>query len=122
MHFHLRTGNRINSLAIKGELAAGSNDLTGLSSGHAVRIFTGAAVPPGADTVVMQEKTKIQNDRLAIADENIVPGLNVRTRGSEIKAGGVSDSKRWFINAGRYWFPGQHWLYAEVSWYTLILQ
>src|SRR5438132_881409 len=65
-------------LPIKGELAAGSSDVAGLSPGHAVRIFTGAAVPAGADTVVMQEKTKIENDQLAIADENIVRGLNVR--------------------------------------------
>src|SRR5205809_8089798 len=49
-------------LPVRGELAAGTNDITGLSPGHAVRIFTGAAVPAGADTVVMQEKTKIEND------------------------------------------------------------
>jgi molybdopterin molybdotransferase len=80
-------------LPIKGELAAGSNDVAGLSPGHAVRIFTGAAVPAGADTVVMQEKTKIENDRLAIADENIVPGLNVRTKGSEIRSGELAIAK-----------------------------
>jgi molybdopterin molybdotransferase len=80
-------------LPIRGELAAGSNDITGLSPGHAVRIFTGAAVPAGADTVVMQEKTKIENDKLAIADENIVPGLNVRAKGSEIKSGELAIAK-----------------------------
>ncbi|TMI74050.1 MAG: molybdopterin molybdotransferase MoeA [Bacteroidetes bacterium] len=80
-------------LPIKGELAAGSNDVAGLSPGHAVRIFTGAAVPAGADTVVMQEKTKIENDRLAIADENIVPGLNVRAKGSEIRSGELAIAK-----------------------------
>lgn len=80
-------------LTIKGELAAGSNDIVSLSSGNAIRIFTGAAVPHGADTVVMQEKTKIQNDHLAIEDENIVQGLNVRTKGSEIKAGELAIAK-----------------------------
>ena len=81
------------SLKIKGEMAAGSNEINSLSTGNAVRIFTGAAVPPGADTVVMQEKTKMQNDHLVIEDDNILPGLNVRIRGSEIKAGELAVAK-----------------------------
>ncbi|MFI5132289.1 MAG: gephyrin-like molybdotransferase Glp, partial [Chitinophagales bacterium] len=81
------------SLEIRGEIAAGGNEVAGLLPGNAVRIFTGAAIPPGADTVVMQEKTRIQNDYLAISDENIVPGLNVRKRGSEIKAGDLALAK-----------------------------
>jgi len=80
-------------LAIKGELAAGSYDVADLPPGHAVRIFTGAPVPTGADTVVMQEKTKIQNDHLVIDDDSILPGLNVRSRGSEIKAGELAIAK-----------------------------
>lgn len=77
-------------LEIKGEVAAGNKGIAGLSAGHAVRIFTGAAVPPGADTVVMQEKTTVQNSRLVIDDENIRQGLNVRAKGSEIKAGNLA--------------------------------
>ena len=91
-------------LTIRGERAAGSNDATVLSPGHAVRIFTGAVVPPGADTIVMQEKTKIQNDHLAIEDENIVPGLHVRTRGSEIKAGELALAKNSLLTPGAIGF------------------
>src|SRR5450432_270387 len=40
-------------LKITGVVAAGSKDNHILQPGNAVRIFTGAAVPPGADTVVM---------------------------------------------------------------------
>ncbi|HKZ65849.1 MAG TPA: gephyrin-like molybdotransferase Glp [Chitinophagaceae bacterium] len=80
-------------LKIKGVIAAGSNDTTALSPGNAVRIFTGAPVPNGADTVVMQEKTKIENDSLYIKDENMLQGLNVRPKGSEIKAGDLAVAK-----------------------------
>ena len=41
-------------LKIVGEVAAGSNETFTLSSENAVRIFTGAAIPAGADTVIMQ--------------------------------------------------------------------
>src|SRR5882672_7287794 len=81
------------SLKIKGEVAAGSNDIATLPQGNAIRIFTGAAVPGGADTVVMQEKTKIQNDFLLIEDENLLQGSNVRPKGSEIKAGDLALAK-----------------------------
>ncbi|MGZ8559326.1 MAG: molybdopterin molybdotransferase MoeA [Chitinophagaceae bacterium] len=81
------------ALTIKGEMAAGSTDIFSLAAGNAVRIFTGAAVPPGADTVVMQEKTNIQNDNLYIEDENIFQGSNVRLKGSEIKSGDLALAK-----------------------------
>lgn len=74
-------------LIIAGEMAAGDNKTVELGQGEAVRIFTGAAVPPGANTVVMQEKTKAENGKLIIEDENLQPGLNVRPKGSEIKSG-----------------------------------
>ncbi|HCH78916.1 MAG TPA: hypothetical protein DFM08_21190, partial [Pseudomonas sp.] len=35
-----------------------------LPAGHAVRIFTGAPLPPGADTVVAQEDCQIEADRV----------------------------------------------------------
>ena len=68
-------------------MAAGSNENIDISPGNAVRIFTGAAVPPGADTVVMQEKIKIENGELIIEDETLQQGNSVRPKGSEIKAG-----------------------------------
>ena len=80
-------------LIIEGEVAAGSNDMFTLSSGRTVRIFTGAPVPQGADTVVMQEKVALQNNKLVIEDEQIQKGLNVRPKGSEIKAGDIALAK-----------------------------
>ena len=81
------------SLQIKGVMAAGSNENFRLSPGTAVRIFTGAAVPDGADTVVMQEKTKVENDQLFIQDEGLQRGINVRLKGSEINDGDLAVSR-----------------------------
>jgi molybdopterin molybdotransferase len=80
-------------LKIAGEVAAGSNETFTLTPANAVRIFTGAAVPAGADTVIMQEKTQVENGELKIEDETIQQGNSVRLRGSEIKAGELALQK-----------------------------
>ncbi|MFI5187080.1 MAG: gephyrin-like molybdotransferase Glp [Chitinophagales bacterium] len=80
-------------LKITGEIAAGSKEVNTLPPASAVRIFTGAAVPAGADTVVMQEKVTAQNDELVIHDENPVAGSYVRKKGSEIQAGALALEK-----------------------------
>lgn len=74
-------------LVIEGEIAAGSTSDNFLTPGKAVRIFTGAPVPPGADTVVMQEKVEAANGMLSIHDDLLKKGANVRPKGSEITAG-----------------------------------
>ena len=82
-----------NELIIEGEVAAGNSSSLKLSANKAARIFTGAAVPSGADTVVMQEKTRNVNGRLIIEDEKLKLGTNVRPQGSEIKRGGLALAK-----------------------------
>lgn len=74
-------------LQVTATIAAGSSKDIVLTAGTAARIFTGAPVPNGADTVVMQEKTILTGNELLITDETIREGLNVRLRGSEIAAG-----------------------------------
>lgn len=78
---------------ICGEVAAGDNQQRSFQPQQAVRIFTGAAVPPGFDTVVMQEKTEKNNHRVVIKDEMLVQGGNVRPEGSEIKKGALALAK-----------------------------
>jgi molybdopterin molybdotransferase len=77
-------------LHVKGEMAAGSSSQGEIAPDEAVRIFTGAAVPPGADTVLMQEKSKLENGLLMVADENLQAGDHVRLQGSEIKKGALA--------------------------------
>lgn len=76
-----------NTLTVQGEVPAGAPESSVLQANQAIRIFTGAPVPAGADTVVMQEKVEVKNGQLHIVDDQLKPGLNVRLIGSEIKAG-----------------------------------
>ena len=77
-------------ISLVGEMAAGSNQHFQLQSGQAIRIFTGAAVPAGADTVVIQEKSKADSGKLTIEDANLKCGDNVRPVGSEIEKGAAA--------------------------------
>lgn len=77
-------------LKIAGEVPAGIHKAFDDLLGKAIRIFTGAPVPDGADTVVMQEKVAVENKELLIFDEQLVKGSNVRPKGSEIEAGALA--------------------------------
>jgi molybdopterin molybdotransferase len=57
-----------------------------LAPGTAARIFTGAPVPAGADTVVVQEVCSRDGDSVRV-DAEIAPGANIRRRGEELTAG-----------------------------------
>lgn len=57
-----------------------------LKPGTAARIFTGAPVPPGADTVVIQEACRREGDSVIIA-ELPVAGANVRKAGEDSRIG-----------------------------------
>jgi molybdopterin molybdotransferase len=57
-----------------------------LQPGCAARIFTGAPLPEGADTVVMQELCRVADERLWIATA-VTAGANIRPRGNDIAAG-----------------------------------
>jgi molybdopterin molybdotransferase len=56
------------------------------SRGEAVRIFTGAQMPDGPDTVMMQEDCRVEGDRVVISP-GIKRGANTRERGEDISAG-----------------------------------
>ncbi len=74
-------------ISMAGEQAAGTNLFANLKSGTAIRIFTGAVVPEGADTVVVQEKSKVADGYLQIEDDKLNQGDNVRLPGTEIAKG-----------------------------------
>ncbi|KVQ47102.1 molybdopterin biosynthesis protein MoeA [Burkholderia territorii] len=52
----------------------------------AARIFTGSLIPPGADTVVMQEHAR-EVDGLVTFDASPLSGSHIRRRGEEVRAG-----------------------------------
>jgi molybdopterin molybdotransferase len=83
-------------LSVIGEVAAGYTSSIKVTSGTAVRIMTGAPLPEGADAVVQFENTdetvrKKEHqplDSIGIL-EPATPGLNIRTKGEDIRAGQV---------------------------------
>ena len=87
-------------IKIKGEIAAGQHFKRKILSGSAVRIYTGAQIPSGADTVVMQEKTELNNNELIIKDANLKKGSNIRSLGSQIKKGHLALQKGNRLTAG----------------------
>lgn len=80
-------------LHLIGEMAAGTAQKLTISIGQTSRIFTGAPLPEGADTVVMQEKTSKKDDRISFDDERLLRGANVRQIGSEIRTGELAMAK-----------------------------
>jgi molybdopterin molybdotransferase len=69
-----------------GEIKAGDTFTGTVGPGQCVEIMTGAAVPPGADAVVMVEHTRREKDRVVI-ERAAERGQNIVPRGSEAKAG-----------------------------------
>ena len=91
-------------LSVDGEMQAGSKAAFSIATGQAVRIFTGAPLPTGADTVIMQEKVTVINNELHINDETLQPGNSVRAKGSAIKAGELALAKDSLLSPGAIGF------------------
>ena len=75
-------------LRLIGEQAAGGEIAPGVEKGTAVKIFTGAPIPEGADTVVPVEFTETKGNTVYIKKE-FKKGANVRRRGEDVKEGEV---------------------------------
>lgn len=80
-------------LLIEEEIPAGRTNKVQLGVNKATRIFTGAPLPSGADTVIMQEKTSVKGSTLEINDPELQKGTNVRKIGSEISKGTLALAK-----------------------------
>lgn len=75
---------------VVGESAAGAPHAQPLSVGEAVRIFTGASLPPGADTVLVQEEAARDGATLSLAGEGPpYLGRNTRKRGLDFHEGDI---------------------------------
>ena len=75
---------------------------------QAVRIMTGAVMPAGADTVVMQEHVEAEGDRVRIPPGNR-PGQHVRQAGEDVAAGAV------VVPRGRRIMPAEMGLLASLG-------
>lgn len=73
---------------VAGESAAGQPLADAIRPGEAARIFTGAAMPPGTDTVLIQEEAQREGDRLILTGEGpSYLGRNTRARGLDFREG-----------------------------------
>jgi molybdopterin molybdotransferase len=76
-------------LTIVDRVAAGYAATQAVKPGEAIRIFTGAPMPPGADTVFMQEDCRIEGDAV-IVPPGLQRGSNRRLAGEDVRAGAVA--------------------------------
>ena len=87
-------------MEIVGEVAAGAAEAGPRPAPYqAVRIFTGAPVPEGFDTVLMQEKASVRDGMLEVLDLDLICGRNVRLAGSEIAKGALAMKKGTILTA-----------------------
>src|SRR3954471_9456761 len=71
---------------VTGRVQAGGSSNAPLMPGQAMRIFTGAPMPDGADTVFMQEDVRVDGDKVVLP-AGLKPGANVRPAGEDIPSG-----------------------------------
>ena len=97
-------------LAIVGRAAAGHPHSGTIGAGQAVRIFTGAPVPGGADTIMMQEDCREADDGASVVvAPGIKRGANLRNEGEDIAAGAT------ILRAGQRLRPQDLGLAASVG-------
>ena len=75
---------------IQDRVAAGASAREAIQPGHAIRIFTGAPMPVGADTVYMQEDVEVAEDGTVLLPSGLARGANVRLAGEDIPQGSVA--------------------------------
>ncbi len=86
-------------LIVTGEIQTGNYSAKKIKPLEAVRIYTGAPLPPGTDTVVVQEKVVVNQDKIFIKDTDLKKGVNVRLQGSQSKINELVLENGRYINA-----------------------
>ena len=92
------TGAAPTTLTLVGESAAGRAFQGAVGPGQAVRIFTGAPMPDGADAIAIQEDVSREGERIRLSSK-VSAGDNLRTAGMDFRTGEA------LIRAGRRLTP-----------------
>lgn len=106
-HASLGEGDQVLPL-VEGRAAAGMPYRGAVPPGHAVRVLTGAALPEGVDTVVLQEDVTLGQGRIAFRG-GLKPGANTRRAGEDVEADAT------VLEAGRVLTPADLALCAAVG-------
>ncbi|HSH54227.1 MAG TPA: gephyrin-like molybdotransferase Glp [Methylotenera sp.] len=72
-------------LKVIGTAFAGKAFTDEVKRGECVRIMTGGAMPAGADTVVVQERVKLEGDTITFSEAKFKRAMNVRYAGEDLK-------------------------------------
>jgi molybdopterin molybdotransferase len=75
------------AFTVSGRVQAGAVAPATIAPGEAVRIFTGAPMPGGADTVFMQEDVRVDEAGRVVLPPGLKPGANVRPAGEDVAEG-----------------------------------
>ncbi len=106
-------------LKVVGMLAAGAAPLQAVGPGEAIRIMTGAPIPPGADAVVMVEDTEVLDDggtiQVVRIGVSVGPGTSVRPVGDDVQPGDV------VVGADVELTPGHLGVLASVGVTTVLV-
>jgi molybdopterin molybdotransferase len=97
------------TLTVIGQAAAGHPFAGSVAPGQAVRIFTGAAVPSGADAIVIQEDVVRDGASISVR-EGTPEGSNIRTKGFDFRIGDA------LLEAGRRIGPREVSLAAAMGY------
>ena len=103
------------TLTVIGESAAGRAFEGSVGPGEAVRIFTGAPMPPGADSIVIQEDVEREDKRIRLSVA-APPGDNLRQAGMDFREGES------LIRAGRRLSPRDVALAAAANHTALLVR
>ena len=95
------------TLPLAGESRAGGVPPAPLPAGHAMRIFTGAPMPEGADAVVVQEDSKPADANSIQLNFAPAPGHHVRAKGNDVRQGDL------LLSSGTLLHPGAIGLLAS---------
>ena len=106
--FAIRAAEGKSSRTYLGEQLAGLVSGLEVAPGSAIRITTGAPVPPGADAIVMVEVAEEQNGRVLVY-EAVAPGDGIRPIGQDIQAGAT------VLRAGTTLGPAEIGLLATIG-------
>ncbi|WP_158812105.1 gephyrin-like molybdotransferase Glp [Beijerinckia sp. L45] len=103
-------------LPVVGRIAAGHAPHESPGPGVAIRIFTGAPLPPGFDTVFMQEDCRQDDAGTVVLPRGLVKGANARSKGEDVACGAT------VLGAGRRLAPESIALAAALGAATLTVR
>jgi molybdopterin molybdotransferase len=100
-------------LRVIGTIAAGIAPAVMLKPGEAARIFTGAILPDGSDTIVIQENCDRNSDHVTVREGSTTLGQHVRAGGNDFRLGEVG------LEAGKLLRARDIALAAAMNWPSL---